>query len=155
MRHKHEHLIVEHLRVYPEVARYPLVQYMIPAIFVLFYFRSVEADPVSPKVTHLANIKIELIDARERLYMFRILDKLEVKLVEIGFNIDALVQRIDIFVDQHEVCIHFYPTVFTHNNANLIKLLGVLIVFGDRSVLDKWRDSHVCLGNHDAELHQV
>ena len=54
--------------------------------------------------------------------MVRLLDELEVELIEVRLDVHALQLRVDVLVHQHEVTVDLKSTVFSQNDADLVVL---------------------------------
>ena len=113
----------------------------IPRLVILLLTRRIKAYPVAPKVPHLTDFIPRLLvtrqlvrqscfglllafhqrvigklgDGRSRSDLVRIDDELEEKLVEVGFNIDALPLIREVVADKHEVRVDFKPAVFAYD----------------------------------------
>ena len=103
VRHEHESLVVEDLAVDFEVFRDTFVQYNVPRGRSLTLLHRVEADPISPKMLHHANLQLELVNRDTTFDFVRIQYELEIKLLVIRLNIYALCRLVVVVVDEHEV----------------------------------------------------
>ena len=115
MRHQHEGREVEHLRIQPKVTRYAPVEYNIPLFDIFFEFHRVETDSVAPRVSDLSHFVLQFFKLSLTGHLIRVLNEFEVKLMEVGFNVDALQRGVRVFVHEHEVRVNFNAAVFSEH----------------------------------------
>lgn len=138
MWHQHEHWEVDHLWVQFEVTSDALVQDDIPTFRSWLFLTRAVVDAVAPEMAGLSNFILE----RSRVWMLvncmRVQHELEVELVKVCFNVDALLFRVHILTDKHEVRVDFKSAIFANNNANLVAFASWLVNFRYRSILKQW-----------------
>ena len=90
MRNKQEDLEVQDLTVDLEVPADALVQNDSPSIRLCLLFSRVVADSVAPIVPDLPDFESQIVHSSRMVNFDRIGDELEVELIEVSLNINAL-----------------------------------------------------------------
>ena len=122
MADKHVHAEVENLSVEVKVLRDAPVDDPIPFDGVLLNFGRAHADSVPPRVEYCSNLEFQLAHRVIRCHRVSILDELQVELVEVCGNINALKLMVVVLVDEKEIRVDFEPAVFSQDDRHLILL---------------------------------
>ena len=139
MRHQHVGRIVQDLSVDFEERGDPSIYGSSPGLLpILLDLSRVKTDSVAPKVTNLADFKIQIDDARVLSDFVGIFDELEEELIEVSLDVHTLQLWIDVLVDEHEVGVDLKAAILTQHNANL-ELLSILVLLSNGAVLEQAR----------------
>lgn len=136
MRHEHEKLEIEDLRVDVEVVGNTLVQDDIPDIRILLVLRRVITDTIAPCVPDLANIVLQFFHVDFLGVLVRILDELKVEFVEVGLDVDTLHGLVVPVIDEHEVGVDFPAAILAKDNTHMV-VKAFIIDARDCSVLEQ------------------
>ena len=143
MRDEHEHVEVEDLAVKPTKPWDAPVNNPVPLLELVDWSHCTKAHSVTPWVLHWLDLKVETVNGRLLCDLVNVLYKFEVKLIEIRFDVNALQQWIEKFIDQAEVMVDFKRAILADYNANLVALSCLLVCLRDGAIFEQLRGLQV------------
>lgn len=110
----------------------------VPFFQVTDHARSAYSNVVSPVVLHISEFEDEVCKGSLSSHYVRVFGKLQVELLEIGVNINALEARIHKFVDKHEVRVNFYSTTLAQYKADVVADSSLSFDFANAPEFEHW-----------------